>query len=535
VLARVANDKHGHPVFQLAQASRETQSTATPTSVVVTALTSCLRGMVTILERDLDALLQRHGAVSTQQRAAVLQQLVVDCVVTPWAELNDDGEAERKVLDFQELPFEENSIAADEYRHAALQDGISIASDFGAPASVAPSIPSIPPQLSRPPNIFKRVQQTANPSAPFEAAEAPMISSAAAFGATTHTLTPARDSSYNAASHSHAVATTIEEAHRVNQNVETKNMQAALVRLKEYPVPTTDVSEVAQRVNDALLAQRMPQVADEVLERLLNEAGAVVPEVREAAKELLIQHGVIFRVSNTRNQMHASCRDSGKSEERGIQHGITPMALTQNESYHHAEMRKNAVSRLLGSGVIRGKRAEEIHNVLPSALEAVTQKLMTLYYAGKIRIIGGKALIAELSSIGTKSQQLRRHLVSLLIKTEVIKFQSIGTDGQITYSLLPESNPTWCEPPALPVVDSKTGANVNLREVGASSLGKVVTAKLLEHKRTTIHSHELSVVFTKSGVNSSRQRIIQYLILSGVLTAVSQPRSTLPRTNCQRC
>jgi hypothetical protein len=128
---------------QLAQASRETQSTSTPTSVVVTALTSCLRGMATILERDLDALLQRHGAASTQQRVEVLQQLVVDSVVTPWAELNDDGEAERKVLDFQELPFEENLIAADEYRHAALQDGISMASDFGAPASVAPSIPSI--------------------------------------------------------------------------------------------------------------------------------------------------------------------------------------------------------------------------------------------------------------------------------------------------------------------------------------------------------------------------------------------------------
>jgi hypothetical protein len=160
-----------------------------------------------------------------------------------------------------------------------------------------------------------------------------MISSTAAFRATTPTLAPAQDSSYPAAGDSHPVATSIEEAPRANQNVETHNTQAIL--LKEYPVPTTDVCEVAQRVNDALLAQRMPRFADELLERLLDEAGAVVPDVREAAKELLIQHGVIFRVSNAQNQMHASSGDSGpSSEEGGIQHGIMPMALTQNESYY---------------------------------------------------------------------------------------------------------------------------------------------------------------------------------------------------------
>jgi hypothetical protein len=38
------------------------------------------------------------GAVATKQRAEVLQRLVDAGVVTPWAELNDDGETERTVL-----------------------------------------------------------------------------------------------------------------------------------------------------------------------------------------------------------------------------------------------------------------------------------------------------------------------------------------------------------------------------------------------------------------------------------------------------
>jgi hypothetical protein len=115
LLARVANDKHGHPIFQLAQvlaASHETKSTSPSTSVIVTALMSCLRGTSVILERDLDALLQRHGAATAQQRDAVLQRLVDEGAMTPWAELNDDGETERRVLLDQEIPLDESPIAA---------------------------------------------------------------------------------------------------------------------------------------------------------------------------------------------------------------------------------------------------------------------------------------------------------------------------------------------------------------------------------------------------------------------------------------
>jgi hypothetical protein len=105
LLARLPNDAHGHPVFQLASVSaipnekkNRALTAAFTDSETIDGVVSSLSGRATILERDLDALLQRHGAVSAKQRAEVLQRLVDAGLVTPWAELNDDGEAERKVL-----------------------------------------------------------------------------------------------------------------------------------------------------------------------------------------------------------------------------------------------------------------------------------------------------------------------------------------------------------------------------------------------------------------------------------------------------
>jgi hypothetical protein len=124
-LTRVANGSQGHTEFRFtykptAAAAKRTTTTSdaprVPQSVqgatterdqasklqddsAFSNVLAVLNGQTaaTILERDLDALLQWHGAVTAAHRAEVLQRLVDEGTVAPSAELNDDGEPQRSV------------------------------------------------------------------------------------------------------------------------------------------------------------------------------------------------------------------------------------------------------------------------------------------------------------------------------------------------------------------------------------------------------------------------------------------------------
>jgi hypothetical protein len=383
LLARVANDKHGLPVFQLAQvlaASHETKSTSPSTSVIVTALMSCIRGTSVILERDLDALLQRHGAATAQQRDAVLQRLVDEGAMTPWAEMNDDGETERRVLLDQEIPLDEGPVTASASRITAFLQAYMNTARPEAPTNRSA------PSLSTPARLDGFQQQKANQSGSSQAAEPPVASSVGLFGAPARTLAFVEDSSFrNVPIHSHFPASAAEQSSLAPQSVNA--MQSVLAGLTNYaragyirgtdldtcqinagvynvvyrramtqvliregylanPVaderklptyrllagPTTDANEVARRVSDVFCAQHMPLLGEDLLERLLSEAGAVKHDVREAAKGLLIELGVIRWVPTSAGQYRMTDRSglSSQSGQRGAEHGEIATALANN-------------------------------------------------------------------------------------------------------------------------------------------------------------------------------------------------------------
>jgi hypothetical protein len=63
------------------------------------------------------------------------------------------------------------------------------------------------------------------------------------------------------------------------------------------PRSTDDVSEIVRRVIEALHAQQLPELREDLLGSLLRDAGATKPDVRKAAKDLLIQQGSIASAS----------------------------------------------------------------------------------------------------------------------------------------------------------------------------------------------------------------------------------------------
>jgi hypothetical protein len=140
---------------------------------------------------------------------------------------------------------------------------------------------------------------------------------------------------------------------------------------------TDDVSEIVRRVIEALHAHQLPELREDLLGSLLRDAGATKPDVRKAAKDLLIQQGSIASASvNAHGQktftvaQHVSC-------------GVIPPKEAADPAFR-AQVR-------MASDLLRDQGHTEIRSdVLGSLMQD----------AGAMTASARKALLAALLSVG---------------------------------------------------------------------------------------------------------------------------------------
>jgi hypothetical protein len=278
------------------------------------------------------------------------------------------------------------------------------------------------------------------------------------------------------------------------------------------------VVELGEEAMTILRRLKTPSVSVDAVTAALTAVGASRSWMRTEILRVLLTTGKLLLIpaSVEHRAMYAVIAPQPVEERRRTTEppspNIPPIAFPSAE---HAELRKNAVRSLLASGSVQGKDVEAVRCALPSALEAITHRLMTLHDVDGLRTIASHALAVELRGVGVKTVTLREHLVNLLVWTKVIAFLSKGSNGEVTYALLPGASAEGCKP--------RDAAN-HVCDDKSFTIIRTLTALLRAQNRTTIQSNELSLMLKSSGVKLGRQKgFVEYFVANRVLTIVGPP------------